>query len=700
MPMTARWSAASFLTAIALLALSPIQVVAQDPAAEAAWNDPATLGLVQRAIERRAGAVVDTTLQNYSADGRGFVYFLLDAPELDRQTLVRTDQVALEVYWRAPNQIRQRIVGLREQRELPVNRLYYYLDRLTVVQDNYGSAIVIADGDNVNDVPHPVAEGGLSFYDYTIEETLTLRLPGIDRPVSVREVRVRPKDPSLPAVVGSIFLEDETAALVRMAFTFTPSAYVDPRLDYINVVLENGLWQGRFWLPHEQRLEIRRELPELDLPFGTVIRTRMRISNYQFNQALADWLFSGPHPITFLPEAQRRSFPFEEPIDAERELEGIGEPAGVDEVRREARAMLRERAISGLPRGRLGLGAISDVFRYNRAEGLARGAGIGWRPAAAATVRLHGGWAFGPGHPTARGSLAWQAGALDARLEGYGNRVGDVGGEEVTPGLLNSLSSLVLGTDWLDPFYASGATLGIERDLGAESPLRVGIEARLERQRSATRTTGYSLLGEEDSFQPVREIDDGTHASASLRVAREAPAVGSGWWGSAETGIARLATSGEDHGFGHAEGEIGFSASLRPARAVLEISASAATLFGEPPRQQLFLLGGRGSLPGYDFRSFGGTRRATVALRASTDLWNPWVRGRLFAGVGAVDASEASAPRLREWGVDPAGEARFSVGAGVGLFYDLLRVDVARGLGTGGRTQILLEANPTFIDFL
>src|SRR5690606_27355334 len=125
------------------------------------------------------------------AEGRGYVYFLLDAPELDRQTLVRTDQVAVEVLWRAPNQARQRIVGLREQRELPISRLHYYLDRLTVVQDGYGQSIVIADGDNVNDVPHPVGSTGEAFYDYRLVDSLTLRLPGVENPVRVHEIEVR-----------------------------------------------------------------------------------------------------------------------------------------------------------------------------------------------------------------------------------------------------------------------------------------------------------------------------------------------------------------------------------------------------------------------------------------------------------------------------------------------------------------------------
>jgi hypothetical protein len=162
-----------FLTLVLASALSG----QQQP--DGGWNEPGTLDLVRRAVDRRSVEVVDTAMQNYRADARGYIYFLLDAPELERQSLVRTDQVALEVYWRAPNQIRQRIVGLRQRQELPIARLHYYLDRLTVVQDNYGQGIVIADGDNVRDVPHPVGAGALDFYDYQLVDSLALRIPGV-----------------------------------------------------------------------------------------------------------------------------------------------------------------------------------------------------------------------------------------------------------------------------------------------------------------------------------------------------------------------------------------------------------------------------------------------------------------------------------------------------------------------------------------
>ncbi|HZG41697.1 MAG TPA: hypothetical protein VEY93_01960, partial [Longimicrobium sp.] len=41
-----------------------------------------------------------------------------------------------------------------------------------------------------------------------------------------------------------------------------------------------------------------------------------------------------------------------------------------------------------------------------------------------------------------------------------------------------------------------------------------------------------------------------------------------------------------------------------------------------------------------------------------------------------------------------------SVGAGVGILYDILRIDVARGLGRFGQWEVIVEANPQFWDFL
>jgi hypothetical protein len=55
---------------------------------------------------------------------------------------------------------------------------------------------------------------------------------------------------------------------------------------------------------------------------------------------------------------------------------------------------------------------------------------------------------------------------------------------------------------------------------------------------------------------------------------------------------------------------------------------------------------------------------------------------------------------LLNWGADTARDPLLSVGAGVGIFYDILRVDIARGLTERGRWELIIEANPSFWDFL
>ncbi|MEX2571661.1 MAG: hypothetical protein WD737_10170 [Gemmatimonadota bacterium] len=677
--------------------LPPTPMTGQEGAAVEAWNNPRTMELVRQAIDRRTTQSVDSTLQTYTADARGYVYFMLDAPQLERQTLVRTDQVAVQVYWRSPDDLRQRIIGLREQKELPVTGLYYYLDRMTLVQDNFDEGIIIADGDNVDNVPHPIAAGAESVYEYRLTDSLTLRLPGVPDPVRVHEVEVRPRDTSLPAVVGSIFLEGGSGALVRMAFTFTPAAYVDPRLDFINVTLENGLWQGRYWLPYEQRLEIRREMPELDLPVGTLIRTRLRVGEYRFNQELPEWIFESFSPITLAPREQREIFPFERPIDAEWRMEGFGEPAAVGDLRQEARTLVRDRMMSGLPRSRLGIEGASDVFRFNRAEGAFVGFGWGFRPGERTTLRLKSGWAFGAEHPVLEAALT-TPGTRPFRVGAFLNRRAEVGGTTPAAGLTNTFAALVFGEDWYDPFYTSGGEAAGELPLSPEWSLL--LSARLERQRSAALTTTYSLLEPDDPHRRVRPIDEGTHASLAAGVRWDPQTVTGGWWSEVEASAGALRGSQSTFTFARAQIDGGLSWSRSARRASLELRTTAGLSLGTVPRQELYLLGGRADLPGYRHRAFGGDRFALARVVGSADLLHPWLRPRISAAAGWTGVSRRGHPALQEWNAVTTGGIRPAVGIGAGLFYDLFRVDVARGLGVGGLTQLIVEIQPNFWDFL
>jgi hypothetical protein len=596
------------------------------------------------------------------------------------------------------------IVGLRDRKSLPTN-IHYHLDHLAVVQDNFGDLIRIGDGDEVSDVPHPAAPRGPGFYDYRLADSLTIRVPGAGEPVRVYRLDVRPKDGSQHALVGAIYVDQRQGDIVRMEFTFTRSSYVDRQLDYINISLENGLWKGRFWLPNRQQVEIRRQLPELGFPAGGVIRGTMTVNGYRFNQGLPDWRFQGPRVVA-VPMTQARGFAFEQGIDAELREQGIGPERELGEVRREAAELIREHALSGLPATRLDVPAASTIARYDRAEGLAVGFGVRSSPREQVVLGLYGGWAFGPMHPLARGDAALTKPGFRLSGSGYLDQPRDIAvGGPVISGAMNTLSSALAGRDYSDLFYASGARLDLQRP--AFAGWTGTFTARAEDQRSASLQTGQSAFGD---FRPVRPIDDGVMLGGAVSLAHAPPSGKAVAW-NATVGVdgGHLALDDDTVGlaahrsaadFVRPRVDVGLTRRWPAGGTRLEAALSAGAAAGTLPAQALYLLGGRGTVPGYAFRAYGGDRFATLRTTLSTDVRSPFLRGRLFGAAGWADAGGPGTDALARWGAVPMDAPKLSVGAGVGIFYDILRVDLARGLSSGGRWELMIEANPSFWDFL
>src|SRR5262249_36558771 len=147
------------LTAALLLCLPPSVAAAQ------AWNGPEVEQLLRRAIARRATVQADSGLRNFEARAHGFVFFLGQLGEGFSQPprLIKSDQLELVVYWRAPNLSKQIIVGRRDRRDLPTD-IQYHRDHLGIVQNNFGDSIRLGEGDEVRDVPHPLSPAGPDLY--------------------------------------------------------------------------------------------------------------------------------------------------------------------------------------------------------------------------------------------------------------------------------------------------------------------------------------------------------------------------------------------------------------------------------------------------------------------------------------------------------------------------------------------------------
>ncbi|MGH7475900.1 MAG: hypothetical protein ACRELD_06405 [Longimicrobiales bacterium] len=643
--------------------------------------------MIERAVERRAEPVADSGLIDYQADARGFVYFFLDREDTEERTLIKTDQVALELYWSMHGLSKQRIVGLRDESRLP-NRMHYHLDHLTVVQNEFGDLIRMGDGDEVRDVPHPAAPGADSVYQYRLADSLSLYLPGSREPIRVYELQVRPRDFGRSAIIGSLFVDRATADIVKLTFTFTPASYVDRRLDYIRVSLENGLWEGRYWLPYEQRVEIRRQLPELDLPAGAIIRGRFQIGDYELNTGLPIHFFSGRR-VEVVSEAEREAFPFEEALYADLGEEGLERPADLASLRSTAIRIAGERRLSGLPRLRLLAPGASSVLRYNRAEGLFLGAGVSAVPQPGAEFELAGGYAFAAQRPAATASLSV---GQTIELRAFHRELRDLGPYRGTAGLLNTFAAGLAGRDYLDPYFASGAALRLRHALG--NAARIVADARLEEHHAATLNTERTWLGATADFRPLPPITTGVQAELDLGV---------DWTRGTEHTRQLAATinaliGGIDGAYARHSVSLRATQPFGVIRTALRLHADAAAVVGEVPVQRLFFLGGRGTVPGYAFRDFVGDRMLRLSAEAVHSIWDPWLTLR---GVAYAAAVRDTRPQLDIPQRPPLSDPRFgtgtsagllSAGLGIGLLADVLRLDLVRGLGEHSRWELVVSA--------
>jgi hypothetical protein len=682
----------AILAGALLLALLPDPLPAQ--AREAGgWNEPRVLDLVERAREARRTLITDGGLESYRALTEGHIYFFVD-PEEGERALIRLDQVAVELRWQAPDIVQQHLLGERSETRLPVREFRYYLDRLTLVQYGFGDEIQVGSGMDVAGVPHPFAPlpGGDTArapYDFRLADSLAIQLPGESEPIRLYEMEVRPRDPAAPGILGRVLVDRRSGNIVRMQFTFTPASYVDRRTDRIEVELDYGLWEGSYWLPNLQRIEVRRELPELDIGIGTVIRAVLRTRDYELNVPFPEVLPYLP-PVTQAQAEARHSYAFPEGLFEALERDGLADAAlDVDprEVRARATELLRNRPPSGLSPLRFHLPRISSGLRFNRAEGLYLGMGGSVTPRGDVRVRMHGGFAFGARTPSAEvrvegggdPSLRWSLGAAVRERAELG----------LTPGsdpVLSSLSALVRGEDYLDPFHRSwaGAALQWTRSAGRW----VRFEWRMESHRALERTVEAAPLDAARTFRPVRPVAEGGFGRMGISLVDQMALPGNGT--ASLSGGAALLGGRAGRGVslsGTTEARWGPASGARD----LSLSLRGEGWLGDPLPQGHRLLGGRATLPGFPYRSFAGTHAVAGSLQGATDLRGALLRlrGGLHGGwAGGLDADVGEA-----WGVRETDGVRLGVTLGLGIGWDILRVEGARGLN-GGEWQLLLSVDP------
>jgi hypothetical protein len=676
-----------FLAALRAACWAVVLCAIAQPASAQAWNDDRARELVQRATERRAQQLADTALRDYHATAHGYLTFLAQVGENfpDPPKVVRSDELALEVYWRAPNLSKQRIVGRRDTLALPTN-IAYHQDHLGIVQNNFPNIIRLGEGDEVRDVPHPLSEAGENDYDFAINDSLNIRLP--DHVVRVYEIRVRPKDPSQPRLVGALYIDRSTADVVRMAFTFTRPAYLDKELEDISIVLENALVLGRFWLPLHQEVEIRRTGRWLDFPARGIIRGRWEISDYEINQGIPLELFSGGPEIVSAPARELAAHEWHGRIlDSLPSDVRAASDEDVRKVQEEARAIVQQQALARAEGSSLSARRISDFVRVNRVEGLALGAGASVRAGAGIVPSLRARYGFADHVLKGRVGVALRPGD-GTGIELFGAReyrdVGDIAERSLA---VNSFAAQEFGSDATDPYDVW--SVGVAAELGEHAGVRWRLEGGWEHQDSL-RIHATPAWGRYERTVPARALHE---ERLALGFTRASPVMLLGFQtrfaGQLRGGVTQaLDDQRDDHGSfaramlsAHGEHQVG-SGNLIAEGTVAGFAGPA-----NAPAQELVYLGGPVSGPGYGYHQFAGRVGASARLEWRTGV--PFL-GLSLGSYGKAPARATLAPFATV--IYSGHEASFAsdrsgwypaVGVGALLFFDMLRLDIARGLHRG-----------------
>jgi len=656
---------------MALLLVPAVPLLAQS------WNAPAALALVRRATERRLAALSDSSLASYRTRAHGFVFFLAQVGEglTEPPRLVKADELRVEVYWQAPDRSKQVILGWRDGAFLPTD-INYHRDHLGIVTNNFGNVIRIGEGDEVRDVPHPLSPAGLGAYDYALGDSLAIRTAAGE--TVVREVQVRPRSFARPLVVGTLYLDLATAQLVRFRFSFTPAAYLDAQLEDISIVLENSLYEERYWLPYRQEVEIRRRATWLDFPARGIIRGRWEIEGYDLNVPLPPGLFQGP-AIGGLLQPRATDTAWTTPLS--QAIAGVAPPVNrqdMDALRAEVEKIAGARALSGLPSRRLAAGSVSDLAHVNRVQGLTLGFGgvVGLRQS---RVQLRPSIAYGTSDHRLTGGLAATAGlgATQVTLSAA-RRIRDLSDLPVIAPVTNSLLSQEGGWDHGDYVLLNTATLGLRQRLSGRTAL--GASAAIEESRSVS-VRARPATG---SYRSNPALGSGTYRVARLELERA-----SGGIAVRDDFQGRLTLEGGDgpRGYARATLEGRWLATLAGRELVTRLYLGAGS-DGLPPHRS-FAIGGRGTLVGEPFRAYGGREVALGQLEWRFTVPVPPIPLGSFASTGrtmivvpflAAGASGRPIAGL-PWGATDG--VRPVAGVALEWFMRLIRVEAGVGLRDG-----------------
>ena len=692
--------------AVALIALAApthlaeAQAQGQTPLAAPArgnqtWRDALADSLVRRAIDRRSVQLADSTLLSYTASAHGFLAFLAQLGEgvIIPPKVVQSEELQLSIAWWQPGRSAQRLVGRRDTTLLPAD-VGYYRDRYSVVLDNLPDRIRLGDGQDVRDVPHPLAALAPRIYEYAMGAVLRIRIPG--REIVVDEVKFRPRNAALPAAVGSVYLDRETGAVVRLSMTFTRAAIIDKRIETLVVTLENGLVRERYWLPRRQEVEVSRGSTWFDIPARGIVRGRWEISGYTVNERIAPSTMVLPR-WSAAPRDSAKAYPFTgRVIDALPPEIQIASSEEVVRARVQAEAAIRSSMLSRPASAAVTGRGMSDLARFSRTEGLAIGIGASHRSSIGVQVggrvryglgdrQLKGQVAIGPVPAFGRTPLVQLFAERDYRDLAFAERAG----------VTNSMAAALFGSDYstqvdtraIGVLWRLRPTSAFTWRLAYESDRPLSVQASPVSGRFASALAAWDIEGVRADVQGI-----GGWVGADQRGAR-------GQW-------SLQASAGAFEGFGppsdddlftiqpllrplvaRAQGLVQITKPLGGDRALFLQTFAGVAGGRDLPPQWLIFAGGPWSAPGYDFHAFASRAMLSQRLEFRQPVPAPSIPLKRWGKSPPHVTLAPFVQLLATAGGTPdrptTAALRPSAGMGVLFFYDLVRADVARGLRDG-----------------
>jgi hypothetical protein len=678
------------------------------------YASPATRELVVRAAARHAAQ--DSAVTDYRARIRYRLSISLGRRRWARAPVAAVEEQEALVAWQLPNDLRVDVVGRRYRSRNPELNASSVFDRPWFVPRSVGDSVRIFS----NEFPatgalHPLARGAESAYHYDLLDSLDVSVPGLGE-IRLYSVEVTPKRIGPALVAGRLWLDAETAQVVRFTFRYVgTSLWVTPdegdsgsarlanslinRIVSIDADLEYSLQDGRYWMPYRQAIAGTIRIPivtDVVIPFQAVTT----FDDYEINTG-APVAFALPHPDSLSPDSAR-SLRHErrDSIQAEREGEE-GRPDGwhsaerwpggrfeihrppddslalytgwrdslrfdnvaADDRRvREAQAELA-RISEGLPdeltgRSAAGFGYqnLGDALQYNRVQGYSLGVGGRARVPGSDFTDVFATVRYGFSDERITGRLAIVRDAPGGRIALSGYRdVADV--DPFSPGrtLANSFNAIFTAHDEADYLLATGGSLTYVTSVAVGTDLFASV--RGERQRSVTREARSGVndfFGGTGVFPANPPIADGDYGIASLRVARLAGIR----WSLAVEGMA-----GEGEVTGRVFGDVRYG---RGGARGYTVRLKAGVAESAAPPQMQFRLGGMQSVRGFQY----GAIAAPAFWAAQLDV-SP-LRGTIRP-IFFVDAGQAAA-------LDALFESRALVGGGVGvsIYSPLLRTTLIR----------------------